>query len=173
MRFEFLDVTTVLRLTLVPTVVAVPFLLDDPLHHEQRALPVSLHRTLMTRLWIATGLVMTSWLAQLAVSPRLIDSGQPFAWQGMLIEPFPFVLLGFAAGLSGLRSGNAGVRGVVACAGAWIVCWFLPEGLTLFLNPVEEGYAATRWRWAVLSVMCLIGLVLALRRWAGSRRSLS
>ena len=168
------EATMLLHLSLLATLLGLPFILADPCAELISSTPWSLTVEKSLRAAVASTAIALAWLVQVALLPRLMAEGQGMRGVGLAMEVAPFILVVLAATwrVPGPRSAGAGLGALI---GLYVACWWASGPLLLFAAPGEAPFAATRTRWLVLTAACalILGAVAALpaiRRWVRALR---
>ncbi|MFI2752364.1 hypothetical protein ACGIF2_02890 [Cellulomonas sp. P22] len=161
------DATTALHVSMLVTLVGACYVLDDPAAASLVAMPVGPLRTTTLRMIVGAVVVGTSWLAQLALAPRLVASSAEWHPLGLVVEPFAILTAVFAAGAWSI--GNRPERSVVPVAllvlfAYYAVMLFVPDSFVLVASAADQAWDSSRVRWVVLLVAGLVSDWWLLRR---------
>lgn len=162
------DATMLLHVTLLVTLLGMPFTLADPCSQLLASLPHSFTRIRAERALAASALVMASWGLQLALIPAIITSHQEYQGQYLAIEVIPFLLLALALSWHVAPGGAGTTRTLGGLIALYLLCWFSAPAFTLFANPSDTHFAASRWNWVVLTLITALALALVI--WPRSHR---
>lgn len=154
-RFEFLDVALLARLSMVALLSGCCFVLDDATMRSTFALPVSASQVAWIRIASTLAVFAVAWAGVMLLAPHLVTSGTPDRTWALAVEPFALLpWIWAAAWVRAVRdldgNGSALAAPVLFAVAAGLA--FLPHGVELYVNPGAPDFAGSRLRWmAVLA----------------------
>lgn len=166
-RFEFVDVTLLVRVAMVVSLSGAAFILDDPTNTWIRVLPINATSIAITRIGLALAIITPVWAIQLALAPQLVQASSPYQPWGLSIEAYGLLAWTWTAAwwrASNQPDGSGGAIAAPALFITVIASGFLPDQWALAMNPAELGYADSRLRWLIILAAGVIALAVTLTR---------
>lgn len=166
---------SIVRIAAVLIAIGVGFILDDPTEETTAHQPVSLTVRRLTRIAVATPLVLTFWWLSMALAVRTLDDPASFPKGALSVELVAIVAVALALAAVAtpfVPERMGGIAAGPALLGFFVGFLLLPPRLTLFVDdPMHERWSGSHeaW-WAILGFAALVLLFASRDPW---RRRLS
>ncbi|GAB3196913.1 hypothetical protein GCM10027062_07290 [Nocardioides hungaricus] len=177
-RFDFIDVTLLLHLSMAVTLGGTALVLEDRAIASTRVLPISAARVALVRMAMSTVVLTPAWVVQLVAAPHLVLAAGGYAATGLFIEPYAVLAWTWTAAWWRVNHSPDGSGASIAAPAmliGLIAIGFLPDPIALYVNPADPGFAGSRVRWLLLLLTGIVALLCCLRATTprGSRPSRS
>lgn len=155
-RFDFIDATLSLHLSMLIVLVGAAFVLDDPARPLTEVMPISATRTTVLRMALSLIPITVFWSILLALAPYTVSNSRDYDRWGLIIELYALLTWVWAVAAAVAARRDGGMASPLAAPFvlfAGVVLVLLPDSAALFVSPGAEHFGPSRWRWLAVGVV--------------------
>lgn len=161
------DRISMVRMAAVLLAIGAGFILDDPTEETTAHQPLSLLVRRLTRIAVATPVVLAFWWLSMALAVRTMDDPASFPEGALSVELVAIVAMALALAAAAaplVPERMGGIAAGPALLGFAVGFLLLPPRLALFVNdPMQERWSGAHQAWSAILGLAALALLLSSR----------